>query len=310
MTLTVADIERWSAESVREVFHAAGARAQATFDASRELSSLSVFDTWEGATAEARKHTNAAIRQDLDAHGNESMAVARAAGKAADDIEHVQSELRTLRHDATALHMTIDPASNQIVPAEKMPPMEAMIAETQLQPRLDKILAAANAVDTELAAAINTAEGNTPTPTGPHENRPEIRDALSKPLPEDPKQFHDSVGELTPEEKDALYRRDHSIGNHNGMPTVDRDYYNRLALGDELNQARAAQARADALKNQHPDWAQGKNIPPPNKPGAIFDDRLKYEAWQRQYNAALNGAKFLPDLQAVDKAVRTTPIAN
>jgi len=91
------------------------------------------------------------------------------------------------------------------------------------------------------------------------------------------------------------------------MPTVDRDYYNRLALGDELNQAQAAQARADALKHQHPDWAQGQNIPPPNKPGAISDDRLKYEAWQRQYTDALNGAKYLPDLQAVDKAVKDNP---
>src|ERR1700744_1457623 len=100
--LTVADIERWSAESVREVFHAAGARARATLDASRELSSLSVFDTWKGGTAEARRHSNATIRQDLDAHGNESMAVARAAGKAADDIEHVQSELRALRSDASS----------------------------------------------------------------------------------------------------------------------------------------------------------------------------------------------------------------
>lgn len=104
-----------------------------------------------------------------------------------------------------------------------------------------------------------------------------------------------------------LYQRENSIGNHNGMPTVDRDYYNRLTLDSELHQAQAAQATADALKNQHPDWANGQNIPPPNKPGAIFDDRLKYEAWQRQYDAAVNGAKFLPDLRAVDKAVSDNP---
>ncbi len=165
MTLTVADIDRWSAEAVREVFHAANARGQATLEASRQLSSLAVFDTWEGATAEARKHANASIRQDLDAHGNESLTVARAAGKAADDIEHVQSELRTLRHDAIELHMTIDGLTNKVVPSStfKGPPMEALIAEMQLQPRLDEILAEANAVDQELAAAINMAEGNAPT---------------------------------------------------------------------------------------------------------------------------------------------------
>jgi Alpha/beta hydrolase len=266
VALTVADIERWSAESVREVFHAAGARAQATFEASRQLSSLAVFDTWEGVTAEARKHTNAVIRQDLDAHGNESMAVARAAGKAADDIEHVQSELRTLRHDATELHMTIDPVSNKLVPSSNMPPMEAAIAEMQLQPRLDKILAEANAVDSELAAAINMAEGNVPAPAGPHENRPEIRDALSKPLPDDPKQFGDLWKQLTPEEKDWLYSRDHNIGNHLGMPWdpsdpqdannfhLGRDHYNQLHLPELQANAQAdvdrLQAQFDAFAKQ------------------------------------------------------------
>lgn len=167
MALTVADVERWSAGEVRDVFHVATARGNATLEASRQLSTLAVFDTWEGATAEARKRTNASIRQDIDAHGNECFAVARAAGKAADDIENVQSELRTLRADATALHMTIDAVSNKIVPAEKMPPMEAEIAEIQLQPRLDKILTEANAVDAELAAAINMADGDAPMPDGP-----------------------------------------------------------------------------------------------------------------------------------------------
>jgi hypothetical protein len=307
MVLTVADVERWNAGAVRDVFHAATARGNATLEASRQLSTLSVFDTWDGLTAEARKHTNASIRQDLDAHGNESLAVAKAAGKAADDIEKVQSALRALRADATQLHMTIDAASNQIVPAEKMPPMEAEIAEMQLQPRLNKILADATAVDAELAAAINTAEGNTPVPDGPHDNRPEIQRALSQPLPTDPKELHDLWDKLTPEEKDWLYSRNHNIGNGNGIVTDDRDHYNRLNLADQLNSATAAAAQADALKAQHPDWAQGQNIPPPNEPGAIFDDRLAYEAWQRQLDAARDQSKYLPDLQAVNKVVQASP---
>jgi hypothetical protein len=141
VTLTVADIGRWSAEAVREVFHAGNARGQATLKASRQLSSLTVFDAWEGATAGARKHANASIRQDLDAHGNEALAVARAAGKAADEIEHVQSELRTLLADANGLHMTIDQLTNKVIPSSTFngPPMEAVIAEMQLQPRLDKV---------------------------------------------------------------------------------------------------------------------------------------------------------------------------
>jgi hypothetical protein len=164
VTLTVADIDRWNAGAVREVFKAANARGQATLEASRQLSTLSVFDTWEGATAEARKHVNAGIRQDLDAHGNEALAVARAADQAADGIEHVQSDLRTLRHDAAEMHMAIDATTNTLVPTADCLPVEALLAETQLQPRLDAILAEANAVDQELAAAINMADGDVAIP--------------------------------------------------------------------------------------------------------------------------------------------------
>jgi alpha/beta hydrolase family protein len=307
--MTVADIDRWNAESVREVFHAAGARGTATLEASQQLSSLAVFDTWEGATAEARKHSNASIRQDLDAHGNESLVVAKAAGKAANDIEHVQSELRALRADAAELHMTIDAVNNKVVPDSSFngPPMEALIVEMQLQPRLVKILAEANSVDAELTAAINMADGDVPVPAAPHDNRPEIQQALSQPLPTDPKQLHDLWDKLTPEEKDWLYSQNHNIGNHNGMASTDRDHYNRLNLADELSSATASSARADALKAQHPDWAQGHNIPSPNEPGAIFDDRLAYEVWQHQYDAAREESKYLPDLQAVSRSVQASP---
>jgi hypothetical protein len=167
VTLTVADIDRWNPEAVREVFHVATARGQATLEVSRQLGSLAVFDSWEGQTAEARKHQNAQIRKDLDAHGNEALAVGRAADQAADGIENVQAKLRQLRADAAALHMTIDPMTNAVVPSStfKGLPIEALIAEAQLQPRLDEIVAEANAVDSELAAAINMADGDKPIPS-------------------------------------------------------------------------------------------------------------------------------------------------
>ena len=253
MSLPVADIDRWSVDAVRAVFHAAGARGQATLEASSQLNSLAVFETWEGATAEARKHASAAIRQDLDAHGNESLAVAAAAGKAADGIEHVQSALRTLRRDAVELQMTIDPMANKVVPSATFngPPTAALIAEMQLQPRLDAIVAKANAVDAELATAINFADGELPIPPGPYDNRPPIQDALSAPLPDDPKQFNALWNQLTPDEKDWLYRHDHNIGNHDGMPWdpmdhLGKDHYNRLHL-HELQR----QTEADVDRMQH-----------------------------------------------------------
>jgi hypothetical protein len=289
MVLTVADVERWSAGAVRDVFHAATARGNATLEASRQLSSLAVFDSWEGATAEARKHTNASIRQDLDAHGNESLAVAQAAGKAADDIEKVQSELRTLRADATELHMTIDPMSNKVVPTSNALPTEALIAEMQLQPRLDKILAEASAVDTELAAAINMADGDAPIPAGPHDNRPEILKALSQPLPADPKKFADLWNQLTPEEKDWLYSRDHDIGNHYGMPWdppdhLGKDHYNRMHLPELVQQT---QADVDGMQHSLDELMAGPNA----DDGAIY-------SLQSQLAALRNHLQGYKDVEA------------
>ncbi|BCO34776.1 alpha/beta hydrolase [Mycobacterium heckeshornense] len=281
MTLSVADIDRWNAEAVREVFHVATARGQATLEVSRQLGSLAVFDTWEGQTADARKHQNAQIRKDLDAHGNEALAVGRAANQAADGIENVQAKLRQLRADAAALNMTIDPMTNAVVPSStfKGLPIEALIAEQQLQPRLDEILAEANAVDSELAAAINMADGDRPIPPGPHDNRPQIQDALSKPLPEDPKQFNDLWNQLTPEEKDWLYSRDHNIGNHPGMAWdppdhLGKDHYNRMHR-DELQEAN--QTELDGLRAAHSDWANGK---------APFLMSKEYADWKNRWDAA------------------------
>lgn len=132
------------------------------------------------------------------------------------------------------------------------------------------------------------------------------------PVPEDPKQFHDFWNSLTPGQKEWLYNSDNNIGNHPGMPCdppdgLGYDHYNRRHLAEELERAQSAAAQAQALGNQHPDWAAGENIPRPNKPGAIFDDRVAYENWQRQFDAARDGSKYLPDLKAVDSAVRASP---
>ncbi|CAJ1496158.1 alpha/beta hydrolase [[Mycobacterium] holstebronense] len=132
------------------------------------------------------------------------------------------------------------------------------------------------------------------------------------PVPDDPTQFNDYWNSLTPGQKDWLYSQDHSIGNHPGMPCdppdhLGYDHYNKLHLADELSRAQGAAAQADALRNQHSDWAAGNNIPHPNEPGAIFDDRVAYENWQRQYDAARDGSKYLDDLKAVDAAVSASP---
>lgn len=233
MTLTVADIERWNAGDVREVFHAATSRAQAAFDAADGLASLPAFSTWGGETAQAAREAIGQTRKDLDAHGNEALAVANAARGAADNIERIKSELASLKADAEALGMEIDPVSGTVLPGPSVRnPMEAELKQAQLQPRLNKIVAEANLVDMALANAINMAGGTTPVPASPHTNDPDVQQALNRPLPEDPEQFHDLWDTLSEENKDFLYSRDHNIGNHPGMPFADKDTYNQRHLDD------------------------------------------------------------------------------
>jgi len=227
VTLTVADIDRWSADAVHEVFLAAGARGRATLHVVDQLSSAALDYAYAGAKASVRQHDRASIRDDLNAHGIDSLAVARAAGAAADGIAQLQAKLATLRSDAAELDMTIDSLTNTVAPIAMLDGRPT--AQIQLQSRLDAIVTEANSTDDGLAIAISAAAGRPP------DDRPQIQRALSAPLPDDPRQFNALWSQLTPAEKDWFFRRDHSIGNRAGMPWdppdhLGKDHYNRLHL--------------------------------------------------------------------------------
>lgn len=281
MTVSVEDIDRWDAGDVREVFNATRSRAEAAFEASNGIAELPAFGTWGGEASEAAKESVGQTRKDLDAHGNEALAVAQAASKAADDIDAVKASLAQLRADAASHGFEVDPIGNQILPAPALQAnmIEMLAAESTreaLQARLAGILADAAGVDQELARAIAMATGASPIPESPAID-PVVQDILSKPLPEDIQQFHDMWESLTDEQKDQLYAQNHFVGNHPGMPFEDRDQYNRTHLG-ELSSA--AQAEVDRIAAEHPEWASG---PPttanPNPPKA-------YREWKQRLDEA------------------------
>ncbi|NLE78446.1 MAG: hypothetical protein GX610_02520 [Rhodococcus sp.] len=68
-------------------------------------------------------------------------------------------------------------------------------------------------------------------------------------LPADPQQLHDLWETLSPAEKDALYEHDQYIGNRDGLPAVDRDYYNQMKLEDELARAVNGGDKAEQLED-------------------------------------------------------------
>lgn len=289
MTLTIADIERWQAGDVREVFHAASSRAQAARDASDGLATLPAFTNWGGESAEAARDAIGKTRADLDAHGQEALAVANAARTAADDIERLRSALATLKADAEALDMEIDPVSGQVVAGPNFSgnPMELLLKQQQLQHRVDALIAEANTVDAALANAIDMAGGSTPIPDGPHSNDPDVQEALnSGALPQDPEKFNEVWDKLTEEQKDWLYDQNHSIGNQPGMPFVDKDIYNQRHLG-ELT--RSTQAEVDRLAREHPEWVNGRpTTANPNPPA--------YREWKDKWDRAnhqLEGYRFV-----------------
>lgn len=296
MTVSVEDIDRWDAGDVREVFNAARSRAEAAAEASNGIAELPAFGTWGGEASEAAKESIGQTRKDLDAHGNEAIAVAQAARKAADEIDAVKASLAQLRADATSAGFEIDPIGNQVLPGPALQTnmIEMLAAESTreaLQARLTALLAEAAGVDQELARAIAMATGAAPIPEGPHTNDPATQDILTKPLPEDPQEFREAWDQLSDEQKDWLYAQDPFIGNHPGMPFEDKDQYNRVHL-DELSQS--AQTEVDRIAGEHPEWASGPPTtanPNPPKPYREWrqrlDDAIKVDQQYDQVHKAL-----------------------
>lgn len=171
--------------------------------------------------------------------------------------------------------------------------------------RLIPALSSFDDLDTAAEAAVNAGtaeiEGLIKKPGG-DAAAASVDDILSgkKKPPEDPKAFTDWWNSLSDGEKNEMYLHDQYIGNHDGMPTVDQDNFNRMKLADELGRATTAAAQADDLRSQHPDWASGK-FPPE----VMATD--EYKAWRRQLDDATNRAKYLPDLQAINQAIGAKP---
>ena len=164
--LSVADLERWNSQAVREVFDACRQRAGAALDVARGLETLQVFGSWGGDAATAAHSALAVTRADLDAHGAEAMAVAHAARDAADRIDAIKRSLQQLCDRAAALGLVVDAEASR-VDVGRHPvggPVDGLLNALALQHDLDAILADADAIDDELATAINMADGDAPIP--------------------------------------------------------------------------------------------------------------------------------------------------
>jgi hypothetical protein len=134
--------------------------SEAAFEAADDIATVPAFGSWGGDAAEAAKQASEQLRKDLDVHGSEALAVAKAAQRAADDMEQVKSDLAQLEADAADDGFEVDRASSTVMPGPAMQGnmIDLIAAEAkreELQARLNAILWEAARVDEELARAIN-----------------------------------------------------------------------------------------------------------------------------------------------------------
>ena len=80
MSLSIADIDRWSPEAITAVGAAATARAKVASQAGSRLKNLPVFDSWQGEGAKAAQARTHALAAGLERHGQAASAVAMRGG--------------------------------------------------------------------------------------------------------------------------------------------------------------------------------------------------------------------------------------
>lgn len=227
MSLTVEDVERWDPGAVRAVGDAARTRAQTSIDTAN---SLPTFPDWTGPGSEEAKQaldkTRRALMRDADA----ALAAARSADAAAVNVQIVKDNLQQVLNMARDCGMVVDPVAGTVCPA--LPsvalPNDWHNAEV-LQHAIQQVLAQANTVDQQLAAAMDRADDVVDVP-------PEARPI---PLPppgastEDVEQWWKSLSQKDRERLIAEHPAE--SGNLNGIPAAARDTINQQVQTDDLN---------------------------------------------------------------------------
>lgn len=160
MGLSIADIERWSPESISAVGAASAARADAATQASSQLKGLSAFNHWQGDGAAAAQASTQVFAAGLDRHGQAASAIATAANTAANEVRQIKNQLNELRTTLGQYGIIIDPSGSRVVPPpnlSSLPPAQRNLVQSTAtigQQSLDKIRQAADLADTHLAGAM------------------------------------------------------------------------------------------------------------------------------------------------------------
>lgn len=285
MELTPADVLRWEPESIRDVKAALTKRGASAQEVADGLKQLPIIASWEGESGAAMKDSLDKLGKYLLDHSEEMDKLGKSLDKSANEVDIAKNAVKAAIQKADSYYLDVDLATGAVKPTSTSLVMlgnqtNVMLRVGEAQQDMKQAMDLANIADQDLAGAV---KGIGSAATGPAESRPNIYNALSQPLPSDPKEFRELWDQLTPTEKDWLYSKDHFIGNHPGMPFEDKDgrgkdYYNRQHLPELQAQA---QSEVDRIKAVHPTWAEN----PPIRP------TREYDSWRAQLDGAERNLK-------------------
>ncbi|MBE5507611.1 alpha/beta hydrolase (plasmid) [Mycobacteroides abscessus subsp. abscessus] len=285
MSLTPADVLRWEPESIREVKTALTKRGASAQEVADGLKKLPIIASWEGESGAAMKDSLDKLGKYLIDHFEEMERLGKSLDKSANEVEIAKGAMKSAIQKADGYYLDVDLATGSVKPTSASLVMlgnetNVMLRVSEVQQDIEQAMDLANIADQDLAGAVKGIGG---AATGPAESRPDIYNALAQGLPTDPKEFRELWDQLTPEEKDWLYSKDHFIGNHPGMPFEDKDgrgkdFYNRQHLPELQTQA---QAEVDRIKAEHPSWVDN----PPVRPTRDYDH------WRSQLDGAERNLK-------------------
>jgi hypothetical protein len=227
VSLTVEDVQRWDPGAVRAVGGAARTRAQTSIDIA---DSLPRFPDWTGPGSEEVKQALDKSRQALMRDAEAAMTAARAADAAAVNVQIVKDNLQQVLDMARDCGMVVDPVAGTVRPAlpSMALPNDWHNAEV-LQQALKQVVAQANSVDQQLAAALDKADDVIEVP-------PEARPAPMPPpgaSAEDVERWWKSLSQKDRERLIAQHPSE--LGNLNGIPAAARDTINQQVLTDDLS---------------------------------------------------------------------------
>ena len=175
MTLSLADLDKWDPDAIREVFAAVTGHSQTTRHSSQAVGQVMASVPWEGEAYRAAAQAASGIQQDLRLHADQLDAVAAAASIAESEVRGIKADWQKICRMADRWGILIDINTSEIVPPSPPPsdPSELAALERRMDIIHDEIvdlLGRASDADRDLAAAINGATG--------HMSAADVRDEL------------------------------------------------------------------------------------------------------------------------------------